>query len=256
MRRTASITFACALTALAGGAAPAVAQKPAPKASVSVAACHSDVKPLARRFRVVGDMFSLRQGNRMEMRFEVFSKTPTDETWRLVESPELGIWNRARPDRTQYRVGQKIVNLTAPASYKARVTFHWAGPGTQDTVTKRWSKVCEQRDPRPNLRLARLEARPLNAKEATYVVQVRNVGASVTTGDSGFEIALAVDGVTRPTSDPILGLRPGASIQVNFRAPRCKQGGTIRATVDPYARIDQSDRADDVLELPCPASLA
>jgi hypothetical protein len=255
MRRTASITLVCAFAALAGSAAPAAAQKPPTKVSVSLSACRSDVKPLARRFRVVGDMFSLRQGNRMEMRFDVYKKTPADPTWRPVAAADLGIWNRAMPDRSEYTVGQKIVNLAAPASYKARVTFHWVGPGKEETTTKRWSKVCEQRDPRPNLRVVLLDASPLKRGMATYVVQVKNVGGTVTTGAAGFDIALAVDGVTQPVSDPIFGLRPGASIQVNFRAPRCKPTGSVRAAVDPDARIDQSDRADDVLELPCPASL-
>ena len=85
--------------------------------------CHSDVAPLDRRITWVGDMFSLRPGNRMEMRFDVYTRTAADPTWRLVQAPDLGIWNRAKGGVSEYKFRQKAVNLNAPASYKARVTF-------------------------------------------------------------------------------------------------------------------------------------
>jgi hypothetical protein len=256
MRRTGLTLLACATAALLGTAAPAAAQKGAGKATVTTPVCHSDVAPLDRRITWVGDMFSLRAGNRMEMRFDVYTRTPADPVWRLVQAPDLGIWNRAKPGRSEYKFRQKAVNLTAPASYKARVTFRWLGPKGQKTVKRLDSKVCEQRDPRPNLRVVRVNASPLKGSMATYQVVVRNVGGSAAGGPSGFDVALAVDGVTQAPNKNILGLRPGESVQVNFRGNRCSRSGTVKATVDPDARIDQSDRADDTLELPCPASLA
>jgi hypothetical protein len=256
MRRTASIALACAVTALAATSAPAFAAAPG-AARVTVPVCHSAVAPLDRRITWVGDMASLRPGNRMEMRFDVYVKTPTDPAWKLVAAPDLGIWNRAKAGTTDYKFRQKAVNLTAPAAYKARVTFRWLGPGKKDKTVKRLdSKVCEQSDPRPNLRVVKFDASPIKGGLANYQVVVRNVGGSAASGPNGFDVAVAVDGVAQPSKN-VLGLRPGESVQVNIpRAARCKQGGTIRATVDPDQRIDQSDRADDVLELPCPASLA
>src|SRR3954452_15334070 len=255
MRRLVLITSLCALiAALAAGAAPASAAVPG-KTSVTVPVCHSDVAPLSRRITWVGQMTSLKAGNRMEMRFDVYVKTPTDPVWRLVVAPDLGIWNRSKAGTTDYKFRQKAVNLTAPASYKARVTFRWLGPNKGDkTVRTKTSKVCEQTDPRPNLRVVRLEATPLKNSMANYQVIIRNTGGSAATGPSGFDVAVAIDGVAQPSKN-VLGLRPGELVQVNVRAPRCRQGGTVRATVDPDARIDQSDRADDVIELPCPASL-
>jgi hypothetical protein len=258
MRRTASITLACAVAALAGAVSPgaALAQKTAAgKVSVS-SSCRPAVKQLERQFVVTGDMLSLRQGNRMEMRFDLYTKTVAEPAWKLVQAPDLGIWNRAKPGRTEYKFRQKTLNLAAPASYKMRVTFHWVGPGGAETFARRTSKVCEQRDPRPNLRVVRLDASPIKGGLANYQVVVRNVGLSAATGPNGFDVVVAVDGVTQPSKN-VLGLRAGEMVQVNIpRAQRCKQGGTIKATVDPDQRIDQSDRADDVLELPCPASLA
>jgi CARDB len=256
MRSLALITSLCALTAaLAVGSAPAPAAVPG-KPRVSVPVCHSDVAPLDRRITWVGQMDSIRPGNRMEMRFDVYVKTPTEPAWKLVTAPDLGIWNRAKAGTTQYKFRQKAVNLSAPASYKARVTFRWLGPGKGDkTVKVKTSKVCQQTDPRPNLRVVRLDATPLKGSMANYQVVIRNTGGSAATGPSGFDVAVAVDRVAQPSKN-VLGLRPGELVQVNIRAPRCVQGGTVRAQVDPDHRIDQSDRADDVLELPCPASLA
>lgn len=254
MGRTALITMCCAVTALAVASAPAVAAPAPGTARVSVPVCHSDVAPLDRRITWVGDMTSLRQGNRMEMRFQVFMRTPADPVWRLVQAPDLGIWNRAKPGTSQYTFRQKAVNLTAPATYKARLTYRWTGPGKQKTATMRTSKVCEQRDPRPNLRVVRIDASPAAAGMASYVVVVRNVGVTAVGKPNGFGVQLSVDGVAQGTRD-VQGLRPGERVQVNISAARCKPGGTFRATVDPDARVDQSDRADDVLELPCPATL-
>ena len=257
MRRTASITLACAVAAIAGAATPgaALAQTTAGKVSVS-SSCRPAVKQLDRQLVVTGDMLSLRRGNRMEMRFDLYTKTLSDPTWKLVQAPDLGIWNRAKPGRTEYKFRQKTLNLAAPASYKMRVTFHWVGPGAAETFARRTTKVCEQRDPRPNLRVVRLDASPIKGGLADYIVVIRNVGASTASGPNGFDTALAIDGVTQPPNKNVLGLPAGASTQHRWRAPRCKQGGTVKATVDPDQRIDQSDRADDVLELPCPASLA
>src|SRR3954452_17752585 len=254
MRRFALITSLCALAAVpAAGSAPAFAATPG-TARVTVPVCHSDVAPLDRRITWVGEMSSLKAGNRMEMRFDVYVRTPTDPVWRLVTAPDLGIWNRAKAGTTAYKFRQKAVNLTAPASYKARVTFRWLGPGKADkTVKVKTSKVCQQTDPRPNLRVVRLDATPLKGSMANYQVVVRNTGGSAATGPNGFDVSLAVDGVTQAPNKNVLGLRPGESVQVNWRAPRCAQAGSVRAAVDPDARIDQSDRADDVLELPCPA---
>jgi len=255
MRRTASMFVVCAVAALAGTSAPALAATPG-KTRVTVPVCHSDIAPLDRRITWVGEMSSLKTGNRMEMRFDVYMRTPADPAWKLVSAPDLGIWNRAKAGTTAYKFRQKAVNLAAPASYKARVTFRWLGPKGDKTVKSKTSQVCEQSDPRPNLRVVRLDASPLKGGIADYQVVVRNVGGSAASGPNGFDVALAVDGVTQAPNKNVLGLRAGESVQVNFRAPRCKQGGTVKATVDPDQRIDQSDRADDVLELPCPASLA
>jgi hypothetical protein len=256
MRRTAFTLLACATVALAGTAAPAAAQKAGPRATVTMPVCHSAVAPLDRGITWVGDMFSLRAGNRMEMRFDVYTRTPGDPVWRLVKAPDLGIWNRAKADRSEYKFLQKAVNLAAPASYKARVTFRWLGPNGQKTVKRLDSKVCEQRDARPNLRVTRLDGAVVNRQLADYIVVVRNVGQTAVSSGQGFDVGLAVDGIAQPTQTFTGGLRPGERVQFKFRAPRCKQGGTFKGTVDPDARIDQSDRADDTLELPCPASLA
>jgi len=255
MRRTASIIVVSAVAALAATSAPALAAVPG-KTRVTVPVCHSDIAPLDRRITWVGEMSSRKPGDRMEMRFDVYMRTPTDPTWRLVSAPDLGIWNRAKAGTTAYKFRQKAVNLAAPASYKARVTFRWLGPKGDKVVKSRTSKVCEQSDPRPNLRVVRLDATPLKGGQANYQVVVRNVGGSAASGPNGFDVALAVDGVTQAPNKNVLGLRAGESVQVNFRGARCTQGRTVRAAADPDARIDQSDRADDVLELPCPASLS
>jgi hypothetical protein len=202
-----------------------------------------------------GKMVAKRPGDRLEMRFDVYKRTPADPVWRLIQSPDLGIWNRAKSGTTQYTFRQKVYNLDAPASYRAKVTYHWIGANGRESTTRRWTKACEQRDPRPNLRVVRLDAAPAG-KLADYVVVVRNVGAGTIAPDPGFDVALAVDGVTQPPNKSIQGLRPGERVQVNWRAPRCKPTGTLRAAADPDQRVEQSDRADDVLELPCPASLS
>src|SRR5688572_28442067 len=128
MRRTALITLGLAAASLGTAGTPALAAAPR-TARVTVPLCHSDVAPLDRRITWSGLMTSIRPGNRMELRFEVFVCTPNDPAWRLVKAPDLGIWNRAKAGTMEYRFRQKAVNLSAPASYKARVTFCWIGVG-------------------------------------------------------------------------------------------------------------------------------
>ena len=252
MRRTATLALICCAGAL--GATAGTASAATPVASVVQRVCHSDVAPLDRQVLYVGAMDSLRSGNTMEMRFDLFTKTAQAPTWQSVQVPELGIWNRAMPNRSGYRFKQKVANLSAPASYRVRVTFRWLGPKKQKTVQTRWSPVCVQRDPRANLRVARITADALKGSMAMYHVFVRNVGSTAVGGPNGFDVALAVDGVTQPARS-IAGLGAGQSVQVDFKAPRCTAGGTVQATVDPDQRVDQGDRTDDVLQIPCPAKL-
>lgn len=234
-------------------AATAPAAGAAPPARASVATCHVDPVQDQRYAVFTGEMFSLRPGNRMEMRFALERRSPGEAAFVPVDVLKLGEWKRAKPGRSPYRFAQRVEKLAGPASYRARVTFRWTGPkGAKKVVVRRVTPPCRQPELRPDLRLRAVEARRVpDTDEAQYTVEVRNGGPTVAGQEAGFHVVLSIDGIALPATT-VNGLGPGDRRELTFFGPLCRPGGSVTAVVDPDRRVDEAGENNNTIGVPCP----
>lgn len=253
MKRPLPIIVVVAAAIAAPAAAAPAATAAVPTAKAGLARCHlAGLQP--RRYAVfTGVMSALRSGNRMEMRFDLFRRAAGEDAFTRVSAPGLGVWNRADAGVPSYRFRQRVTNLAAGASYRARVSFRWSGPvGKRRVTLRKLTAACTQPDQRPDLRVVPVSTVGVDHLQADYTVAVRNSGR----GDAGsFDVALSVDGVSLPTITAN-GLAAKGRRQLTFRGPRCAAGGRVEAVVDPDDRVQEGDESDNGAALACPARAA
>src|SRR5688572_1897424 len=145
MRRVGPTTLAGALAlALPGTVAASSAVTPErDDARVRLLACRAGVDPLARSLTVDSVMRSLRTGDRMHMRFELYQRVPRTRRFRRMTGPGLGVWNAATPGVLRFRFRKPIQNLPAPATYYVRVAYRWRdAEGETFARTSRTTPLC------------------------------------------------------------------------------------------------------------------
>src|SRR5712691_4808364 len=169
------LVIACAgvlaLSAAAQSASP-------PRASAQLDRCHASLDAAQRYAVFSAAMRSLRAGqDRMEMRFDVFRRAQGSLVFKRVAAPGLGVWNRANPGVGRFRFRQKVENLSAPAAYRAVVSFRWIGAdGRVFARAQHVTVACAQPDLRPNLRIGSIKRSAVDSRQ--YLVTVRNDGGS------------------------------------------------------------------------------
>src|SRR5437899_2348649 len=126
-----------------------------PRASAQLERCHPSLDAAQRYAVFSGVMRSLRAGqDRMEMRFDLFRRAASAFAFKRVAAPGLGVWNRADAGVGRFRFKQKVANLTAPAAYRAVVSFRWINAGGRVFArAQHVTPTCQQPDLRPNLRI-------------------------------------------------------------------------------------------------------
>jgi CARDB protein len=248
MRPTSSIAMLTAVACVAA-AAPARASDKPPLAA-KVAACTTGADATARAAAFTASMPAASQTKRMQMRFTLMQRLGSSPKlpFKKVAVPGWGGWSTSDPGRQGFVFTRRVEALSAPAAYRAVVTFRWLdAKGHTQRTTTRTTPICEQPDPRPDLVLASVDAAPVG-KSAAYTVSVSNEGH----GEADpFAVTITVDGVT---SDPItLGpLAAGAQVTGSLAAPRCTAGSTITVTLDATDAVAESVEGDDVAQRPCP----
>jgi hypothetical protein len=176
-------------------------------------------------------MKRLRAGDRLELRFDLHVRAP-GRAWERLDYEGLGIWNRADENVARYRYTKRIENLTAPASYRAVVSFRWrnaAGRVTKRAKAK--TPVCAQPDLRTDLRVGTIEALRTGQRTATYTVMLRNAGK---TAAPETQATMSVDGVAL-APQPVAALAPGASTALRFSGPACEK--SVEARVDTTSAV-------------------
>jgi hypothetical protein len=240
------------VVALAGGATAHASDRV--PLSARVASCLTGADPDARAAAFTGSMPALSGTRRMQMRFGLQQRPGSSSRTRFkrVAVPSWSGWVTSDPGRQGFVFTKRVEGLTAPAAYRATVTFRWldARGHTQKTRT-RTTPVCEEPDPRADLVLASLSATALGGSgggQAAYAITVENDG--LTEADP-FAVTLTIDGrVSNPlTLGPIA---PGAQATGSLAAPRCAPGSTITVTLDVAGTVDESVESDDVVERSCP----
>jgi hypothetical protein len=237
-------------TALPAGAAPAYADKQ-PALAAKVAACTTGPDAVARAAAFTGSMPAAAQTKRMMMRFTLMQRTGSSlkSPYKKVAVPGWGGWEKSDVGRAGFVFTKRVEALTAPAGYRAVITFRWLdAKGHAQRTTTRTTPACEQPDPRPDLELAGFDAAVVGQTTAAYTVSVANEGHAEA---DPFAVTVTVDGVT---SDPItLGpVDAGARATATLAAPRCAPGSTVTVTLDVAGTVDESVEGDDVVQRPCP----
>ena len=108
-------------------ALPAAAQSAnPPRASAQLDRCHPSLDAAQRYAVFSGAMRSLRAA-RTAWRCASTSSAgrPGRFAFKRVAAPGLGVWKRADPGVGRLKFRQKVENLTAPAAYRAVVSFRW-----------------------------------------------------------------------------------------------------------------------------------
>jgi len=138
---------AVAAPALAGAATPTP-----PRTALQRFACHRASNSLNRWIEVTAVMRPISGTKRMQMKFQLLRKGPRRNAFVDVSSGDLGKWiHPTNPPTLGQRAGdvwsvrKPVVNLSAPATYRLKVTFQWLGSGTKPLGTaKQQTRDCAQ----------------------------------------------------------------------------------------------------------------
>jgi hypothetical protein len=254
MRRLVTTTVAATCVALAAPAAltPSALGAKVPKladARAKLVACKSALDQASRSLTVDASMRSLAENDRMQMRFELFSREPGKRRFHRLPGPGLGSWNPATPGVDRFRFRKPIQNLPAPATYYVKVAFRWLdADGTPYARTARFTANCYQPDRRPDLRIAAF-ARPVRVGTGDFVYRVtlRNAGR---TASRDFDAVLTVGGLPRPAVN-VAPLAPREIRVVELHGPRCDPGATARVELDPDNRVDEASETNNSRSITC-----
>lgn len=243
MRSLRPIIAACAV-ALAFPAALTASVASTPEradARLRLLSCRAGVDPLARSLTVDSVMRSLRTGDRMQMRFDLYQRVPRSRRFRRLAGPGLGTWNAATPGVVRFRFRKPIQNLPAPAVYYVRVAYRWKdADGDVVARTVRVTPLCRQPDLRADLRVA--------AVLDSHRVVVHNAGR----GTSGaFDAAVTIGNAPQPPRT-VGALFPGERRTVDLPGAACPPGTPASVQLDPDNRVDESDERNNVRSFTCP----
>jgi hypothetical protein len=236
------------LAALLLGASPAHAAT----SGVRVVGCESALDPVARVVAFEGRMRIKHGARRMQMRFTLQERSPDQAGWHRVPAAGFGKWLTSDPGIGRYVYTKRVLELEAPATYRAIVRFRWLdADGDRVASSKSTSASCHQADLRPNLRPLGVQAKPgADADHARYLVPVVNRGRSAA---GAFDVVVSVDGTTLPPAQ-VPGLQPAERALVEVQGPPCEAGQMLTVDVDPTGAVDERAEGDNQLSVPCPGS--
>jgi hypothetical protein len=145
MRRALLACLICLAAASAGAAE-------LPRASLEQMACQRASSALNRMVGITAVMRPLVGTRRMQLKFGLERRVASGQGFTDVQGRDLGNWLHPTAPATLgqrtddvWRVQKEVVNLTAPAVYRFRVSFKWTGSSghTLGRVVLR-SRTCYQ----------------------------------------------------------------------------------------------------------------
>jgi hypothetical protein len=153
MGRRAFACLAIAAVALTVGPQLAGASSPSPASRTALQgfSCHRSSNSLNRWIEVTAVMRPLSGTQHMEMKFQLLRRPPHSHAFVDVSSGDLGKWihpsnsNLGAQQGDRWSVQKPVLNLSAPATYRFRVSFRWLGSTGQALATvARLSQLCSQ----------------------------------------------------------------------------------------------------------------
>jgi CARDB len=249
------LTVAAAATAMVVGSGTAAGAAPPSRVQLRSFVCQKALDPPARAVSIQAVMRPVSGTSKMQMRFDLMRQTRAGGPFRLVRGQLLGSWiSPSNPTLGQrpgdvWIVNHPVVDLSAPATYRFRVTFRWIGSkGQQLSTMVQSSPNCYQPELRADLLVRSVTATTLSSGRYAYTATVANRGH---TGASPVEVDFAGAGPTQAATLASVGAKSTAHHR--FVAPACTAGSRLTLTVDPSHTVDEYDFANNVLSVPCPA---
>jgi hypothetical protein len=244
-------TLIALLVLLAFGVGTAQAGADKITLSAKTTTCTTGADDASRAAAFTGAMPAGAQTKRMQMRFVLIQRKGTGPkgTFKKLAVPGWGGWVKSDPDRQGFVFTKRVEALTAPAGYRAVISFRWVdGKGHVQRTATRTTSVCEQPDPRPDLVLGGVDATATGKGTAVYTVSIANEGHADAVP---FAVTITVDGtVSEPvTLGPIAG---GGRLTGTLAAPQCTPGSMITVTIDVADTVVESVEGDDAVQRPCP----
>jgi hypothetical protein len=229
---------------------PATGSKP--RSQLADFACHKALDPTERSVFVRAVMRPVTGTQRMQMRFELVSRSSVTgvqslpgyglDTWRSPPDPTLG----QRPG-DRWIVPFSVANLPAPARYHYQVSFRWIGPRGHVIATHmRSSTGCFQPELRADLLVSSIAVQPIAGKpdKDQYVAAIENRGR---TAAGLFAVTFAPGGGTVTMTKTVQRLGAGETRDVTFVGPACSSSTAPTIVVDPNETVDEYDYANNSL---------
>jgi CARDB len=196
---------------------------------------------------------------KMAMRFELLKRTRrwghsvsvsgTDlKTWITPKDPTLG----QRPG-DRWVVKHPVVDLSAPAYYRFKVTFRWTGAkGRVIGRTVRQGPLCYQPELRADLVVTGIQVIPLAADPGfdRYVGTIRNAGRTAS-GPFRVEFSDGPNGQWSPQFKPVSQLLSHHQTMVSFKGPACSAAAPATITADPDHAVDDANPSNNSMETTC-----
>jgi hypothetical protein len=134
----------------AASSAPAPSGGGTPVDSAALVQCQTTGEAAERSATFAGEMTLIPGAVRMSMRIELLERTPGETGYHPVLAPGVGVWRTADVGVKTYKHLEQVTNLSAPASYRALISFRWEGPrGRVVRRDERRTPRCVQPAPAP-----------------------------------------------------------------------------------------------------------
>jgi hypothetical protein len=231
-----------------------------PRAQLTDFVCQRALDPATRAISITAVMRPLPGTRKLSVRFALLTRSQASPVATLVRAGDLGTWisptdrSLGQQPGDVWNVNKPVVDLTAPATYRFRVTFRWTGAGGRllGSVV-RYSQRCTQTELRPDLAVRSIAVGPIAARpnRDVYIAQIANLGASAA---GPFEVLFAPGDGSPAKTRTVANLGAHRAVRVTFVGPLCSAGGAPTITADPNNQVDDSDRSNNVLTATCPAA--
>jgi hypothetical protein len=244
--------FAALIATTAAGAQP--------RALLRGFTCHRALDPADRSVSVTAVMRPVLGTLHMALRFDLFMSTDGAASQKIVRAGDLGVWITPNKNRTLgqrpgdvWNLQKSVVSLAAPANYHFRVMYRWTGVGGQVLATAvRTSKVCHQRELRPDLAVASIAVSPdaTHAGKDDYSAVIANLGNS---SAGPFSVLFSTADGTVTKTATVSQLKAHSSITKTFVGPTCTAANDPTITADSNLQVDDLNRDNNSMMAVCPA---
>jgi hypothetical protein len=248
------VSVASAHAASVRGTGHPVASRVGVVDSATLAACTTGAGSTDRSAHFTASMQALPRTRSMAISFDLYERTPGG-AFAPVAAPGFGVWQSSNPGITSFTANEDVLDLPAPAMFRAVVHYRWLNRRrVLIRIDRRVTPACVETavpTPQPDLFIVDITHSPGSPPATTedYTVHVRNSGAGAA---GSFSVSMSVGGTTLP-EQTVSGLASATVTTVQFTGPRCTAGATLTATVDPAGAITEPADTRRTISIQCPS---